>query len=168
MLSSSLPRFKVSVMSRAVQAFDKATSVIVLIIWGAALLFTVLAYSSVQRSLNARAELASAEASAPLTPKISMQPLAEATVAQIGERLQRRYGSQVQITINSGKLQIAAKDAAAFTTWLTAVTYLDVIRPDVAWKVEDFCVGASCPNNVMNVTLVAQSVNFDVPRPVVD
>lgn len=165
MLSSNLPQLKMSIVSKALMAFDKATSVVVLIVWGAALLFTVLAYSSVQRSMNAREELAAAEASTPLTPRINTQPLPEANVAQIGERLQRRYGSQIQITQNAGKLQISAKDASAFTTWLTAVTYLDVIRPDIAWKIEDLCVGSACPNNVMGVSLVAQTVSFDVPQP---
>lgn len=163
--ASNLPHFKMSVMARAVAAFDKATAIVMLIVWGAALLFTILAYSSVSSSLHAREALAAAEASTPLTPTINVQNLPEAAVKEIAERLQRRYGGQAQISVNGGKLQITAKDASAFNTWLTAVTYLDIIRPDVAWKIEDFCVGASCSMNVMSISLLAQSVTFDVPAP---
>lgn len=168
MISSNYPQLKTSLITKAVMAFDKATGVIVLLVWCAALLFTVLAYSSVRSSMAAREDLAAAEASAPLTPRINLQALPEAQVAQIAERMQRRFGSQTSISLSSGKLSISAKDPGNFNTWLTAVTYLDVVRPDIAWKIEEFCVGSSCQNNLMSVLLVAQSVNFDVPQPRVD
>jgi hypothetical protein len=161
----SLPKMKLSVLGSAMQSFDKHAAMIVGIVWGAAVVLTILASMGISSALHAREQLAAAEASTPLTPRISQQQLPEPAVKAITDKLAKRYGAVLQIAISAGtgQITITAKDASAFSTWLTAVTYLDIIRPDVAWKIEKFCVGAKCGESLMSASFSAIAVAFEVP-----
>jgi len=155
-------------MSRAVQAFDKASAVIVAIVWGAAIFLMFLGYLGVHSAISAREQLATAEASTPGTPVISLDRLDGASVATLVDKLQKRYGNILTIKADKGsnKITIVAKDAGAFSSWLTAVTYLDIIRPDVSWSIEDMCVGTKCKDGIMTGTFTAQTTKFQLPPPI--
>ncbi|MGE3770901.1 MAG: hypothetical protein AB7G06_08140 [Bdellovibrionales bacterium] len=163
-----VPHLKMSVMTRAVQAFDKASAVIVAIVWGGAVVLMFLGYLGVHSAIGAREQLAAAEASTPGTPVISLDRLDAPSVAILVDKLQKRYGSVLTIKSDKGsnKITIMAKDASAFSSWLTAVTYLDIIRPDVSWTIEDMCIGAKCKDGIMTGTFSAQTTKFQLPQPV--
>jgi len=165
MAKLSLPKMKLSIVGRAIQTFDKNSAIIVSIVWGAAIVLSIMGSMGISSAMHAREQLAAAEASTPLTPRITQQQLPEPAVKAITDKLAKRYGNVLQINVapGTGLVTITAKDAGAFSTWLTAVTYLDIIRPDVAWKIEKFCVGAKCGDSLMSASFSALAVAFEVP-----
>lgn len=167
MAKTLLPYMRMGIMTRAVQTFDKNSGIIVGIVWMAALILLVLANMGVGRALSARELLAAAEASTPLTPQITQSKLGDNEIKIITEKLQKRYSSTLQIGQKQGDniITITAKDPASFSTWLTAITYLDIIRPEVEWKIDNFCVGPKCGDFIMGASLSAQAVAFTVPVP---
>jgi len=167
MAKKFMPHMRMSVMARAIAAFDRASGVIIATIWGSAIVLSILANISVGRALSAREELAQAEASIPLTPNVTQVSVPPQELADTVEKLQKRYGTVLQVMQKKGDsiVTILSKDPTAFSTWLTAITYLDIIRPDIAWKIDTLCVGVKCGDTIMSGTFSARSMRFEIPQP---
>ena len=161
-------KFSGEIAVRAVKTFDRASGIIVLTVWGAALAFVGLAYLGIGQTIEARGKLAEAESAQPVLPVIAQEPIATPAIQDISDRLAKRYGDKIIFAPNGSQLHISATAPEIYTTWMEAVSYLDTISPDTQWTISQFCVGPECKDGLMSVTLDAQHISFTAPPPLDD
>ncbi|MDD2325671.1 MAG: hypothetical protein PHW63_06700 [Alphaproteobacteria bacterium] len=157
--------FRPRMISKAMQAFDKATIVIVSACWGGAIFLMILALYTVNLSVDSKRQVAEAAAAEPSLPKIVTRPPDARDMKPIVERLQKRF-SDIGFTLaNDQTLTVYTSDGSKFRAWLTVLSYIDTISPQFRWQIKTFCVGGECPGAVpMKAVLAAQKITFSAPE----
>lgn len=149
-------------MVRALRTFDKATMVVVLSCWAAAVTVMLFALYSLVLVGNIKKEVTAASAVEPILPKIKKSGLERKEVEVVIDRLQKRF-PDLTFSIAPGQaVVISAVDGNKFRLWLTAISYADTIFPQYRWTVKDLCVGLKCSNSdtPMRAVLSIEKVSF--------
>jgi len=156
--------FAPTVVSKALQSFDKATILIVSACWGGALLVMCFALYTISLSVTARTQAIEAAALEPSLPRMVSRPPEPAEIKPIVDRMQKRF-PEIKFTLGSDKaLTITATDGANFRTWLTVLSYIDTVSPQYRWEIKDLCVGGSCSGGQpMKASLIAKKITFSAP-----
>lgn len=155
--------FSPAMMFKIIRGFDRATLLIVSLCWAATIVVMMLALFTANRSAQARKDAEAATALEPSLPKIKRAPVGGKDLGIMIDRLQRRY-PEVTIVWNNNALGIAGASGAVYHQWLMAIGQVDTLYPQFRWKIQGFCVGKSCGQNLMNVELVGESVAFEMPQ----
>jgi hypothetical protein len=150
-------------VSKALQTFDRATTIVVGTCWGAALLMIVFALYTVSLSASTKRATEEALVAEPILPKIVRGPIEAHDAQQLTERLKHRYP---EITFSLGadqSLTISSNDGNKFHEWLAVLSYIDTISPQYRWMVKDLCVGKCVASGLMRATLTGEKVSFEAP-----
>lgn len=154
-----------ALIAQALRTFDQATTIIVSVSWGGALILMLFALYTVNLSVTAKHGVYEAAAKEPGLPIIMTRRPESAEMAPLLERLQKRFPEINFLLANDQSLTVSAVDGSKFRTWLTVLSYIDTISPQYRWQIKDFCVGAACKAATpMRAVLTAQKITFTVPR----
>jgi hypothetical protein len=157
--------FSPRIASKALQTFDRATTIVVGACWGAAVLMMVFAIYTTTLSVSAKRAEDAALVAEPSLPKIVRQGI-DARAAQIMvERLQRRYPDVTFNLANNQNITVTALEGSKFRQWLTALSYIDTISPEYHWSISSFCVGKCQGNDLMRAVLTGERISFEAPQP---
>jgi hypothetical protein len=160
LIKSLSPKF----VTKAVQTFDRATTIVVGACWIAAVLMMAFALYAVTFSASTRRAAETAAAAEPVLPKIVKKPMDAHDAKPLLDRLQHRYPG---ITFSLGRdqeLLVAATDGAKFREWLTVIGYIDTISPKYRWTMKEFCVGKCGSSTIMHAVLSGEKVSFETPK----
>jgi hypothetical protein len=162
----SIPTILLRVLSprlavKAMQAFDRATIVVVGTCWLAAGFILAVAIWTIFASASARRAADEAQVKEPLLPKIVRSAIDGKNTQILVDRMQHRYPT-VNFSAQSNHLRISSTDGTKFRDWLMAVSYIDTIAPEYHWTIQDFCVG-KCKGDIMSAVLVAEKITFTAP-----
>jgi hypothetical protein len=163
---SSVPTILLRVLSpriaaKAVQAFDRATIVVVATCWAAAAVVLAATIYTVMASASARRADDQALAQEPLLPKIVHNNIENKNIQVLVDRMQHRYNT-ITFSAQANRLRISSTDGTKFRDWLMALSYIDTISPEYHWTIQDFCVG-KCKGDIMSATLAAEKITFTAP-----
>jgi hypothetical protein len=158
--------FAARIVSKAVQAFDKATMVVVVTCWSGAILVMLFALYTLSLSVTAKREAIEASAEEPSLPQMVNKAPTKAELDPLVERLQRRF-SDISFALSSDmSLAVSASDGSRFRTWLTVLSYIDTISPQYRWTMREFCVGQKCGSStLMRAVVTAEKITFLPPTP---
>lgn len=152
------------IMNRAIQTFDRSTTVVVSVCWAAALLMTVFSIYTLTLAISAGKEADNAVTAEPILPKVKAKNIENRKMQAIVERMQRRY-PDINISLQTNQaLNISALDGAKFRDWLSALSYIDVISPQYHWKILSFCVGKCRSGELMSAILKGEQITFETPK----
>jgi len=157
--------FSPRIMALAVQAFDRATLIVLGVCWAAFIIMMVFAIYTLKQSNAAKHDAEVALAAEPTLPKMTKQEVDGHMAQTIVDRLQRFY-PDINFSLAGGTaIVVSSIDASKFHTWLTALSYIDTIYPEFRWRIAAFCVGKCKNGPVMQATLVGEKASFSLPQP---
>ncbi|MCL2469162.1 MAG: hypothetical protein FWF24_02895 [Alphaproteobacteria bacterium] len=155
------PRF----VTKALHSFDKATTVIVSLSWGGALLVLLFALYTVNMAMQARQQVAEAESMEPNVPQLRQRPPTVSELEPLVKRLERRFTGVSFSLGNDRSLTVVSNDAGQFRTWLMVLGYIDTITPQYRWQIKSLCVGSLCPGTApMRAILTVQKISFVIEK----
>ena len=153
------------VMAKAVQAFDRAMTVVVGVCWGAAILMMGFAVYTTMMSLSSKRAADAAVVAEPILPKIVRKTIEPRNAQAMIERLQHRYPDISFAIQNNNSLTVTAVEGSKFHQWLTALSYIDTISPEYHWSIQQFCVGKCRNGDLMRAVLSGEKISFEAPQP---
>jgi hypothetical protein len=153
-------------LAKTLRALDRTAMVMIIVSWSAAILMMGVALYTVSSAHHARQEADEAAAIEPLVPVIKRAALARKEMDGFVDRLRSRYKT---VSINASPdnaLEISGTDPNNFLDWLSALSYLDTIAPQMRWTIRDLCVGNECGGSaLMRAAIIAERVTFQAPQP---
>ncbi len=155
--------FSPSILSGALQTFDRATIVIVSACWGGAIMVMLFALYTLSLSVEAKKASIEAAAQEPTLPVLVTSSPSERELKPLVSRLQKRFpGIEFDLT-SDRSVSVRTRDSGLFRVWLTVLSYIDTISPQYRWKIKTFCVGGECSSSVpMQAILKAEKISFSV------
>jgi hypothetical protein len=153
------------IASKALQTFDRATTVVVGACWGAAVLMMAFAIYTTMLSVSAKRASETALVTEPSLPKVVHKTIDGRAAQTMVERLQRRYPDVTFSLATNQNITITAVDGSKFRQWLTALSYIDTISPEYHWSISAFCVGKCPGNELMRAVLTGERISFEAPQP---
>lgn len=159
-----LRSFSPRIAAKALQTFDRATTVVVSACWGAAILMMAFAIYTTMLSVSAKRASDTALVTEPSLPKIVRKNIEGRSAQVMVERLQRRYPDVIFSLSNNQSITITAVDGGKFRQWLTALSYIDTISPEYHWSISAFCVGKCPGNEIMRAVLTGERISFEAPQ----
>ena len=152
--------FSPKTMAKAMQTFDRATTVVVSVCWGAAAFMMAAAIYTLMLSVSTRHATDEALVAEPSLPKIIHKPIDLKSTQAVFERMQRRF-PDISFSVQGQALVIDSADGAKFRQWLSALSYVDTIAPEFHWSLDDFCVGKCNHSAVMHAKLMGDRITFE-------
>ena len=150
------------IVSKALQSFDRSTTVVVGSCWAVALLMMFLAIYAVSSSASSKRAAEAALAIEPSLPKVARNPIDPHAAQILVDRLKHRFPGITFGLQNDQSLKVNSNDASKFRDWLTALSYIETIAPEYNWSLQTLCVG-KCKGDVMNAALKAEKITFSAP-----
>jgi hypothetical protein len=148
---------------KAMQTFDRATTVVVSMCWGAAAFVMAAAIYTLMLSVSARHEADNALIAEPSLPKVIHQPMDIRGAQKVFDRMQRRF-PDITFSVRGKDLLVASTDGTKFHQWLTALSYVDTISPEFHWSINEFCVGRCANMEIMHAAMTGDHISFEVPE----
>lgn len=166
--SPSLLRALVSpeYLGRAMRALDRATLVIIGVVWFSAILMMGIAIYTSVKANKARQQTEEAAAVEPIVPQTSRAVVSRAELEKLAERLRNRFDKISFNAMPDNTLEITSSEAGLYLDWLAALSYLDTIAPQVRWAIRDLCVGSECGGTLMRAAVSGERVTFKMPEAV--
>lgn len=156
-------------LAKVLRSLDRTAMVMLIVSWSAAVLMMGVTLYTVSVAHHAGQEAESAAALEPMVPTIKRTALTRKELDSFVDRLRGRYKT---VNINASPdnaLEISGIDPAHFLDWLSALSYLDTIAPQVRWTIRDLCVGNECGgSSLMRAAIIAERVTFQAPQPKVE
>jgi len=162
-LQPFIKSFSPKIANKALQTFDRSTTVVVGACWAAALLMMIFAIYTVSLSVSARRAAETALVAEPNLPKIGHESIDPRVAQMMVDRLRRRYPEVVFNLQGNQNLTVTAIDGSKFRQWLTALSYIDTISPEYHWSLSQFCVGKCPGNEIMRAVLSGERISFESP-----
>ncbi|MDD3030097.1 MAG: hypothetical protein PHS57_07450 [Alphaproteobacteria bacterium] len=156
--------FSPRVVYMAIKSFDRSTAVIIGLAWAVACLMLFFASLSIRGVVDSKREALLALAQEPVLPKITTAPIRLNNIEPILSRLKRQF-PEINIDQREGKfLTLRSNDGALFHQWISALSYIDSMTPEIRWDLREFCVGAcGGGGGLMSATLVGREVSISLP-----
>jgi hypothetical protein len=155
--------FSPRILSMVIQAFDRATLIVLGVCWSAFLVMMVFAIYTLKQSNAAKHDSETALVAEPDLPKMDKQGVDGRIAQTIVERLQHLY-PDIQFSINGSAIVVSAIDATKFHQWLTSLSYIDTVYPEYRWTITETCIGKCAHGPVMQATLVGEKASFSLPQ----
>ncbi|MBP7253436.1 MAG: hypothetical protein KBA75_08130 [Alphaproteobacteria bacterium] len=153
-------------LGRAMRALDRATLVIIGVVWlGAILMMGIAIYTAVKAN-KARQLTEEAAAVEPIVPQTLRAVVPRAELEKLAERLRGRFDKISFNAMPDNSLEITSSEAGLYLDWLAALSYLDTIAPQVRWAIRDLCVGTECGGALMRAAVSGERVTFKMPEAV--
>lgn len=149
-------------MSKAMQTFDRATTVVVSACWGATAFIMAAAVYTLILSVSARHSADDALVAEPNLPKIIHKPMDIKSAQKVFDRMQHRF-PDITFTVHGQDIVVASGDGGKFRQWLTALSYMDTISPEFHWSFQEFCVGRCTNMELMHAAVAGDRVSFEAP-----
>lgn len=163
-LQSYIKVFSPRVVEKAIQTFDRATTVVVGACWGGAVLMMGFAIYTTMATVSAKRDMAKALAVEPSLPKMTQGKVDERSAEMLVDRLHRLY-PEITITLGNGQVvTVSTGDGSKFRQWLTALSYIDTVAPDYHWTLSSFCVGKCPGNELMKAVVTGERIMFEAPQ----
>lgn len=157
--------FSPKIASKALQTFDRATTVVVAACWGGALLMMAFAIYTTMVSVSAKRTTEAAIIAEPSLPRVVHKNIESRNAQILVERLHRLYPEIIISLANNQTITVSANDGSKFRQWLTALSYIDTVSPDYHWSFSSFCAGKCSGNEIMRAVLVGERIAFEAPQP---
>ena len=149
--------------AKALQTFDRATTVVVGACWAGAILMMIFAIYTITLSVSAKRAPKAAIAAEPNLPIVTHKNIDQRTAQFLVDRLQHDYPGITFSLQNNQVLTVLAVEGSKFREWLTALSYIDTISPEYHWTIQQFCVGKCHGNELMRATLTGEKISFEAP-----
>jgi len=149
--------------AKALQTFDRATTVVVSACWAGAILMMAFAVYTTMLSVSAKHAAETAIVEEPALPKINHKSIDQRAAQTVVDRMVHRYPDINFSLANNQTLTVTAIDGSKFRQWLTALSYLDTISPEYHWSIQQFCVGKCHGNELMHAVLIGEKVYLEAP-----
>ena len=160
-----LPKLSGEVIAKALMKLDQATVAVVGSAWLGAVLLVALAVFTTNQMGAVRAEADASRAAEILVPKEQKTKIDPEALKQLADRLKRRYQDlSISAADNDGTLDIQSNNPEQFSSWLSAVGYVDTLASDYRWTIVKFCAGSGCGGSMMRAQLTAERLSFQPPR----
>lgn len=152
------------VVQKALQTFDRSMLAVVAGAWGVSILLLLFALFTVGSSVKEKGVLVTAMASEPVVP-VTVKKVPELKDLNIlTDRLQKRFPDINFQLANDKSLTVMCVDGNKFRLWLTVLSYIDTMSPQIRWSIRELCVGNKCSGNApMKATLSAEKITFSLP-----
>ncbi len=152
---------------KAMRTLDRTALIMVMVTWVGALIMMGIALYTVSSANKARQQTEEAAAVEPIVPHMQSTVVPRAELEKLAERLHNRFDRISFNAMPDNTLEIASTEAGNYLDWLTSLSYLDTIAPQIRWSVRDLCVGSECGSGaVMRAAVVGEKVTFKVPETV--
>lgn len=151
-------------LGRAMRALDRATLVIIGVVWFGAILMMGIAIYTAVKANKARQLTEEAAAVEPIVPQTSRAAVPRAELDKLAERLRTRFDKITFNALPDNTLEIVSSEAGSYLDWLAALSYLDTIAPQVRWAIRDLCVGRECGGTLMRAAVSGERVTFKMPE----
>ncbi len=157
--------FSTEQLVKATRALDRTAVIMILAVWIGAVVMVGVALYTVSLAHKARQQTDEAVAVEPAVPEMQKAALPRIELDKYAERLRTRFGKITFNALPDNGLEVTAADASTYLDWLTAMSYLDTIAPQVRWAVRDLCVGTECGSgSMMRATVVGERITFRKPE----
>jgi hypothetical protein len=151
-------------MANIIKGFDRSAMMIIGTIWASALIMMVMAFFALHQLATERTAAGKIIASEPSVPKIAKNIATKDVVEKVVVRLKRSYPEVTFSAENDGAVSVVGNDGGLFRQWLSAVSHIDILMPNLRWTLREFCVGGSCKTGVlMKAVLVGEVIRIDPP-----
>lgn len=152
---------------KAMRTLDRTALIMIMVTWVGALVMMGIALYTVSSANKARQLTEEAAAVEPIVPITQSAPVQRVELEKLAERLHNRFDRISFNAMPDNTLEIASTEAGNYLDWLTSLSYLDTIAPQIRWQVRDLCVGSECGSGaVMRAAVAGEKVNFKVPEAV--
>jgi hypothetical protein len=159
-----LKSLRPTILTQAIQTFDRLTLLIISICWAATLVIMAFALYTVNLSLHVQKDVEAVLATEPTLPRINRSPVVVRDSQVMVERLQRRY-PEIVIKWEKDVLSLMGANGGSYRQWLNAIGQVDTLNPQFHWKIQRLCVGSFCGNpNIMNLELTGEKVTLEMPQ----
>jgi hypothetical protein len=149
------------IAKKAIQTFDRATTVVVGACWAAAVLMMAFALYTVSLAVSSKHASEAALIAEPKLPKIKRTNIDAQSLQAMVDRLKRRFPDITFTIQNNQALKVSTLDGSKFRQWLTVVSYIDTISPGLNWSIQDLCVGKCTSNELMRTVLIGERISFE-------
>lgn len=157
--------FSGKVMEDALASLDKASLLIIGVVWLVALLACGAAYLAVKDAAALKVKTETARALEPILPKVNRLPLSKDQYEPLVTRLKKQFPVITFEVSPKPSLLIKTNDSDNFLTWLNAIGYTDSMIPSIRWTMVSFCAGPECPGDfVMQADVAAEAINIAKPE----
>jgi hypothetical protein len=151
------------VMTKALQTFDRSTTVVVGTCWAAAILMIGFTLYTLHLSVATKRAAESVLVAEPNLPRIVHKQIEPREAQVLVDRLQRLY-PDISFAFRNNLLAVVATDGSKFRQWLMALGYIDTISPQFHWGIQEFCVGNCVGHELMKVVLSGEKISFEKPE----
>jgi len=158
----SLKLFSPRMVAKAIQTFDRATTIVVSVCWGVAAFVMAAAVYTLMLSISVRHDADNALVAEPALPKVAHQPMDIRGAQKVFDRMQHRF-SDINFSVRGKDLVVATTDGTKFHQWLMALSYVDTISPEFHWSISELCVGKCANVELMHAALTGDHVSFEAP-----
>jgi hypothetical protein len=158
-----LKAFSPRILVKALLTLDRATAIVVGSAWLAALAVLIIAMFSVSNALSAKKLAADAQAVEPILPIATTSRINQNDASVLVERLQRQFPDIKIEADGSQTIILKTSDASKFHQWVSALSFVDAMSPQLRWIMQGFCVGSCGQGDLMRAAVVGQRVKFALP-----
>ncbi len=165
-IGSIMTLLSVDLLAKTLRSLDRTAMAMLIVSWCAAITMMGVALYTVSTAHRARQEAETAAALEPMVPTIKRATLTRKELDGFVERLRARYKVVGINATPDNALEISGAESAHFLDWLSAISYLDTVAPQVRWSIRDLCVGNECGSaTLMRALIIAERVTFQAPLP---
>ncbi|MFY9288724.1 MAG: hypothetical protein WAO98_09525 [Alphaproteobacteria bacterium] len=157
--------FSPKITGKAMETFDRATTIVVGACWGGAVLMMAFGVYTMTLSISAKRDSNEALAVEPSLPRIVEKNIDTRTAQAVAERLGKRFPDLNFSVQNNQGVVVTAIDGSKFRQWLSSLSYIDTIAPEYNWAIQQFCVGKCHGGDLMRAALVGKKVSIEAPPP---
>ncbi len=155
--------FAPRMVTKAVQAFDRATAVVIAVSWASAVVVLAFALYTLNLSVSEKRAAEQAAAIEPKLPRIIRKGLDPREAQSLQSELQRQFPG-LTFSLQSGQhLVVSSGDGGQFREWLSAISYIDTVSPQYHWVLQEFCVGKCGARELMKAELAGERISFAAP-----
>ena len=152
------------IVAKAVMTTDKSTALVVSVCWAAAFVVLILAVYAVHGAASAKKDAEAALVAEPVLPVARTTPIGDSDVQVAVDRMQSQFPD---IKFEAGPdhmVVIKSNDGARFHQWISALSYIDSMSPQLHWTLDSFCVGNCRGTEVMKATVAGVRITFSLPQ----
>lgn len=129
--------------------------------WVAAAVFGGMAIETASEVSKLRVSAASTVGGIPL-PNVALDTAPQERIDDTVKVL-RQIAPEIEVSARGNRVDILGNSLADYGAFLTAVESLEGISPDLRWKIEEMCLGASCPGKPLRARVLGKVVNISQP-----
>ncbi len=152
------------VISKAVTTLDKYTTIVVSACWAAALVILILAVFSVRGAVTAKKDADAALVAEPVVPSVQKAAIEARETQATMDRMARQFPDIKFEAGGSQSIVIKSVDGARYHEWVSALSYIDSMSPQIHWTLDELCVGNCKGSDLMRAVVSGERLRFSLPQ----